>query len=84
VSIRNNSLAFDHGAAMRAPAPHDVRGRRALELWLGEDGAYIEAAGAFQVWTEDGWAVALPGDWIVLSVRGAFHVAHSPGRPADS
>lgn len=85
MSIQNNkNVAFDHGAAMRVPAGHDAKAHRALQLWLGDEGAHIAQAGAFQVWTAEGWAVAWPGDWIVLSVSGGFHVAHSPGRRADS
>ena len=37
-------------------------------------------AGAVQVCTPDGWTIAQPGDWIVLSVSGDFHVARTGGR----
>jgi hypothetical protein len=33
-----------------------------------------------QVCTPDGWTIAQPGDWIVLSVSGDFHVARTGGR----
>jgi len=75
-SARNPS--FDHGAALRVPPAHDVRGWRNLTLWLGGEGCALAEAGAVEVATPNGPAVARPGDWIVLSVSGAFHVAHSP------
>ena len=40
-------------------------------------------AGAVQVCTPEGWRIAHSGDWIVLSVSGDFHVAHS-GRTWDA
>lgn len=67
---------FDHGAALRVPPPGDRRGWRALWAWLG-DAAAIDDAGAIKVRTEDGLALARPGDWIVLSVSGCFHVARA-------
>jgi len=70
---------FDHGAALRVPAPDDRRGWRALWAWLG-DAARLDDAGAVQVRTEDGMAKAQPGDWIVLSVSGSFHVARAMRR----
>jgi hypothetical protein len=66
---------FDHGAALRVPPPHDAKGRRALWVWLGEDGSAFDDRGAVQVRTAQGAAIARPGDWIVLSVSGVFHVA---------
>ena len=49
--------------------------------WLGEAGlALAEEAGAVQVLTAEGPRVARPGDWIVLSVGGRFHVACSGQR----
>ncbi len=68
---------FDHGAALRVPPPHDARGWRALSQWLGDQGARLGERGAVQVKTAAGAVVAQPGDWIVLSVSGEFHVARS-------
>lgn len=68
---------FDHGAALRVPPAHDANGRRALWLWLGEGGFPLDDRGAVQVSTQDGPVVARPGDWIVLSFKGEFHVARS-------
>lgn len=70
--------AFDHGAALRVPPAHDQRGWRNLRLWLGQDGRSLDEAGAVEVATPNGPATARPGDWIVLSVAGAFHVACAP------
>jgi len=75
--------AASHGAAIRTPAPHDARGWARLWLWLGDHGMRLEDAGAVGVWTPDGWVTARPGDWIILSVSGAYHVA-SPLRPGAS
>jgi hypothetical protein len=69
--------SFDHGAALRVPPAYDSRGRRALWQWLGEGGCPLDDRGAVQVLTPAGPAVARPGDWIVLSYRGDFHVARS-------
>ncbi len=68
---------FDHGAALRVPPAHDARGRRALLQWLGDSGCPFDDRGAVQVGTGQGAVVARPGDWIVLSVSGEFHVARS-------
>jgi hypothetical protein len=68
--------SFDHGAALRVPPPHDVANWRKLWMWLGEDAWSVEAA-AVQVRTPEGPVVARCGDWIVLSVTGAFHVARA-------
>ncbi len=65
---------FDHGAALRVPPAHDDRSREKLWMWLGEAGAALDG-GAVRVFTADGPAVAAPGDWIVLSVSGDYHVA---------
>jgi hypothetical protein len=70
---------FDHGAALRVPPAHDARGRRALLRWLGEAGRVLDERGAVQVSTTSGPAVARPGDWIVLSVTGDYHVARPGG-----
>ncbi|HEY9217300.1 MAG TPA: hypothetical protein VIO94_04575 [Phenylobacterium sp.] len=74
-SARSNP-AFDHGAALRVPPPHDARSWGKLWQWLGEDGQALEEPGAVRVSTPDGTAIAHPGDWIVLSVSGRFYVAH--------
>ena len=66
---------FDHGAALRVPPPHDSRGRNALWQWLGDEGCPLDDRGAVQVSTPFGPVVARPGDWIVLSVSGQYHVA---------
>jgi hypothetical protein len=68
---------FDHGAALRVPPPRDARGRQALMAWLGEGGWPLDDRGAVRVSTPSGPAVARPGDWIVLSVSGHFHVARA-------
>ena len=68
---------FDHGAALRVPPAHDAKGRAALWRWLGDNGWAFDDRGAVQVSTEQGAAIARPGDWIVLSVTGVFHVARS-------
>ncbi len=72
-AIRNP--AFDHGAALRVPPAHDANNWRKLRLWLGDDGVETGEAGAVEVRTPDGPTLARPGDWIVLSVGGRFHVA---------
>jgi len=68
---------FDHGAALRVPPVHNAKGRNALWCWLGEDGCPFDDGGAVQVRTGQGAVIARPGDWIVLSVSGEFHVARS-------
>jgi len=76
--------AFDHGAALRVPPAHDARGWRNLWAWLGAEGCALDEAGAVQVGTPNGPAVARPGDWIILSVSGAFHVAQAPRSAFDA
>ena len=71
------SPTFDHGAALRVPPPHDAKGRRSLFMWLDEAGCPFDDRGAVQVSTVEGAVIARPGDWIVLSFSGAFHVARS-------
>jgi len=68
---------FDHGAALRVPPPHDAKSWAKLWMWLGDHGCALDGRGAVQVATPDGPRVARPGDWIVLSVGGGFHVAHA-------
>jgi hypothetical protein len=70
--------SFDHGAALRAPAAHDRRGWEIVRAWLGDCGAPSDIAGAVGVLTPDGWMLAYPGDWIILSSGGQFHVAPRP------
>jgi hypothetical protein len=70
-------IRFDHGAALRVPPAHDVKGRNALWRWLGENGYPAGDGRDVQVNTRHGAEVARPGDWIVLSVSGDFHVARS-------
>ena len=69
---------FDHGAALRVPPPHDSKSWRALWSWLGDEAFAVAETWAVQVRTPEGPVVAHCGDWIVLSVSGAFHVAHTP------
>ena len=73
------SPAFDHGAALRIPSSHDGRARARLWQWLGEDGREGEEPYAIEVHTPQGWTPAWPGDWIILSVAGHFHVTSGRG-----
>lgn len=66
---------FDHGAALRVPPAHDANGWRILMEWLGDAGRCLDRPGVVAVETPIGAQVARPGDWIVLSVSGAYHVA---------
>lgn len=75
--------AFDHGAALRVPPAHDAANWRKLWLWLGEDGRATDTPGVVEVSTPIGPDIARPGDWIVLSVAGLFHVARSAGSPGE-
>jgi hypothetical protein len=68
---------FDHGAALRVPPPHDSKARRVLWQWLGDEGCPLDDRGAVQVSTAFGPMVARPGDWIVLSHSGHYHVARA-------
>ena len=81
-SARNS--AIDHGAALRVPPAHDAANWRKLRMWLGDDGRSTEEVGCVEVTTPDGPSLARPGDWIVLSVAGAFHVAHAAQRARRS
>lgn len=74
---RASHARFDHGAALRVPPPNDAKNWRTLWMWLGEDACAISEAAAVQVRTPEGPVVAHCGDWIVLSVTGDFHVAHT-------
>jgi hypothetical protein len=64
----------DHGAALRVPPAHDTQGWRVLLGWLGDAGQLV-GQGEVEVATAIGAHVAAPGDWIVLSATGAYHVA---------
>jgi hypothetical protein len=77
------SAAFDHGAAIRVPPAHDANGWRMLMIWLGDCGRATGTPGLVEVTTPVGPAAAAPGDWIVLSVSGAYHVARSGQRGGD-
>ena len=68
---------FDHGAALRVPPQHDSKARRVLWQWLGEEGCALDDRGAVQVSTPFGPVIARPGDWIVLSHNGQYHVARA-------
>lgn len=76
--------SFDHGAALRVPPPGDTANWRKLWMWLGEDARSIAEADAVQVRTPEGDVIAHSGDWIVLSISGAFHVTYTAGRICDA
>ncbi len=78
--MRTAAAAFDHGAAIRVPPAHDRNGWRMLMMWLGDCGRLMDRPGVVEVTTPVGAAPAAPGDWIVLSVSGAYHVARSGQR----
>jgi hypothetical protein len=69
--------ALDHGAALRVPPAHNAKGWIILMRWLGEAGR-LAGRGLVEVTTPVGVHVAAPGDWIVLSASGAYHVTR-PG-----
>ena len=77
------SAAFDHGAAIRVPPAHDANGWRMLMIWLGDCGRPTRTPGLVEVTTPVGPAAAAPGDWIVLSVSGAYHVARAGQRGGE-
>jgi hypothetical protein len=74
------NTAFDHGAALRVPPAHDAANWRKLWYWLGEAASATSEPGVVEVSTANGRDVARPGDWIVLSVAGIFHVARAAVR----
>jgi hypothetical protein len=74
------SHKFDHGAALRVPPAHDSRSWGILMTWLGECGRRMDQPGAVEVDTAAGRRLAMPGDWIVLSVSGDYHIAGVAGR----
>jgi hypothetical protein len=71
------SAKFEHGSALRVPAAHDAANWRQLEWWLGDAGRRAEQAGVIAIDTPEGWLMARPGDWIVLSVSGRYYLAAS-------
>jgi hypothetical protein len=71
--MRTASNTLDHGAALRVPSAHDANGWRILMQWLGDAGR-LAGRGLVEVATPAGDAVAAPGDWIVLSAKGAYFV----------
>jgi hypothetical protein len=50
--------------------------------WLGANGQMSDRPGVVEISTPLGSVSAGPGDWIVLSYRGAYHVA-GPSRRSD-
>ncbi len=52
--------------------------------WLGACGRSLDRPGLVVVTTASGETIATPGDWIVLSVGGAYHVARSSPRDLDA
>ena len=76
--------SFDHGAALRVPPVQDSNHWSQLCMWLGEDGQPADIEGLLRVYTPQGWVLARPGDWIVLSHSGEFHVAHTGQRRYDA
>lgn len=66
---------FDHGSAVRTPPARDTRNWAKLWLWLGDAGEARDEPGLVDVRTPDGWVTARPGDWIILTFGGCFHVA---------
>lgn len=72
--------SFDHGAALRVPPAHDARNWTRLCHWLGDAWRPLAEPGLISVFTAGGWLTAGPGDWIILSVGGVFHV--TSGREA--
>ena len=77
--MRTARRTIDHGAALRVPPAHDASGWTILMGWLGEAGQRVDP-GLVEVATAAGVDVAAPGDWIVLSATGAYHVTRP--RPA--
>jgi hypothetical protein len=76
--------AFDHGAALRVPPAGDARNWQVLQMWLGESALRIDESGLVQVATPAGQQVARPGDWIVLTSAGDFHVTREGARTFHS
>jgi len=72
---RARKPAFDHGAAVRVPPAHDARSWAKVWQWLADDGQALDEPGAVSIRTPHGWITANPGDWIILTFGGSFHVA---------
>jgi hypothetical protein len=68
--------ALDHGAALRVPPAHNAKAWLILMRWLGDAGRLTDQ-GLVEVATLVGAEVAAPGDWIVLSATGSYHVTRS-------
>jgi hypothetical protein len=64
---------LDHGAALRVPPAHNIKAWTSLMGWLGDAGQLIDP-GLVEVATPSGAHIAAPGDWIVLSASGSYHV----------
>lgn len=73
--------AVDYGAALRVPPAHHAGNRARLWAWLGEHGCASERVGEVLIATPAGWTPAQPGDWVILTASGAYHVAVQSGRP---
>lgn len=48
--------------------------------WLGPQGRRMDQPGAVEVDTPSGRRQAMPGDWIVLSFSGDYHIASGLSR----
>ena len=75
LSLMPRRKTVDHGAAVVPPA-HDAKGWLVLMTWLGASGKATEC-GSVEVATPTGTGVAAPGEWIVLSASGSYHVTRS-------
>jgi len=74
--MRTARNTLDHGAALRVPPAHDAKNWLILMRWL-DDAGRLTGRGMVEVTTPAGADVAAPGDWIVLSANGAYHVTRS-------
>jgi hypothetical protein len=54
-----------------------------LLIWLGDCGRLLDRPGLVGVTTPAGESPAAPGDWIVLSISGSYHVARSGHRDGE-
>jgi hypothetical protein len=52
--------------------------------WLGEAGRCTDIVGVAEVLTPEGWTAAQPGDWLILTSAGRFHVTAGLGRAATA
>jgi hypothetical protein len=71
--MKSRRKTIDHGAAIRVPPAHDANGWLVLMTWLGDAGRLTDP-GLVEVSTPLGTGIATPGDWIVLSATGSYHV----------